>query len=287
MQTDVGQPWHENKNGRGEYCYGAASEDGFCSFGDPSREERLLILGDSTIESLCPDLVPRLVQEGYFVTTMNSSACPFVPSFFLTEDGHVWDDRSYPCDVEYQRRRQEIINKNPGATIVLGGQTLSQLWQTGRFELKSEGAVSYQDAYVENVKLLLEHGHPMVHLGPLPRFPEHAGRAWITYLRQWRRRDPSLRELRPQDLLPVASMPISDFERSTADWFELFSRIKHGNLTFVEPHLIFCGSWLPDRCVSNDGRTLLFVDEQHPSRSGSRLINQMIVDAIKSMRQRP
>ena len=69
----------------------------------------------------------------------------------------------------------------------------------------------------------------------------------------------------------------------TFESFELFDSIIHKNITRVYPHKLFCNNQIKDRCIVHDSETAFYVDSNHPSISGSKLINQLILNKIESI----
>ena len=71
-------------------------------------------------------------------------------------------------------------------------------------------------------------------------------------------------------------------ERNSSS-FELLNSVKGKNIYRVYPHKLFCDNVIKNRCVTHDEKNLFYVDEEHPSLLGSRMINDLILDEIEKI----
>jgi hypothetical protein len=53
----------------------------------------------------------------------------------------------------------------------------------------------------------------------------------------------------------------------------------------VYPEQLFCNNLLENRCIIYNDRILYFTDQVHPSVTGSKLINNLIIEKIRYINQ--
>ena len=57
----------------------------------------------------------------------------------------------------------------------------------------------------------------------------------------------------------------------------MFNKIRHKNYFLLKPHLLFCDTIIENKCASNNGRGLFFVDSNHPTNLGADMITKMVM----------
>ncbi len=267
-------PWFKAKNSLGQNCYGTYGKDAFCHFQKEGNQKTLIIIGDSNVESLTFDLTPRALRSGYNVITMNSSACYFAPEFYSIKDDKPRRIRNQPCDLEFQNLRLKTIQRHKGATLLLGGALDVYLTKDG-YSMRNDDGLNLTDHYTETLRGLLDEGYTILQMTPTPRFSKLVGQSVFNTLNTYD-------NISPDFLAGVLSYDLNYFYEYTHDATKLLESIEHPNYQIIYTHMPFCGSILPDKCVSNNGRALFFIDLNHPSLKGSEMINDLIINRLDS-----
>lgn len=73
------------------------------------------------------------------------------------------------------------------------------------------------------------------------------------------------------------------FKKRTRTSFELLNSIKGDSIYRVYPHTIFCNTFVRNRCVTQNKKEIFYSDDDHPSTSGVKLINELIMNKIKEI----
>lgn len=277
LSDDFNQkPWQDMKDAEGRYCYGDYGKSDFCNFSVAGNSKQVLLIGDSTVESISSDLTPLLLKRGFNVVTMNSSTCMYLPSFYSVENGSAREIPNEPCDVDFQAQRREKIKEFPGSTIILGGAINRYI--TNKAFLPKSGELSITEGYKLAINELLESGYTVVQLAPFPQFKHNPSQL--------------LKNAKPIGNSPselstfyrhISSYDIGWHTKANLNAYNTFSEIRHEKFFVLRPDLIFCDTFLEDACVSNDGNRLFFVDHVHPAHAGAKLISKYIVDEISNI----
>ncbi|MGH1456466.1 MAG: acyltransferase family protein [Alphaproteobacteria bacterium] len=265
-------PWFRVKNDVGQNCYGTYAKDDFCYFERDENNQTLLVIGDSNVESLSFDLVPRALDAGYNVVTMNSSACYFTPDFYSIKNDKPRHIKNQPCDLKFQNRRLDTIKKHPGATLLLGGALDVYLTADG-YSMRNDDGLDLAEHYKKNVQSMLNDGYRVIQMTPTPRFSKLVGQSIFNILNTYN-------NITPEFLASILSYDQGYYFDYTGDAMNLLKRINHPNFNIVYTHMSFCNTTLAERCVSNDGEHLFFIDLNHPSITGSKKINDMILKEL-------
>ena len=70
------------------------------------------------------------------------------------------------------------------------------------------------------------------------------------------------------------------YKERTQSSFELLDSIKNTNLHRVYPHTLFCNTTFMDRCMTHDNESIFYVDDDHTSKKGAEMINDLIMKKI-------
>ena len=278
-------PWLIMKNDQDQHCFGDYGKTEFCQFpADPALGEVLLV-GDSTLEVLSVNLTPNLVAAGQSVTSLNSSACFFLPGFFAVNSGEPRIVPDTPCDADYQARRLTRITEHPGATVLLGGAFDLYLENASYGFAPEAGAQTIAEGYVSAVNALLEAGHSVVQIAPFPRFEENVSQEIQREIRSLTQAGMLPRhghgfEAFETQIRSVQAYPMTRYLEQTAAAFDTFARIEHPNFSVVEIHPLFCDTLVADTCLSNDGQRMYFSDQLHPGPLGAEMIARHVMQHL-------
>lgn len=266
-------PWFRMKNNQGRKCYGTYGKEDFCYFREEKNEKTLIVIGDSNVESLSFDLVPKALSAGYDVVTMNSSACYFAPDFYSVKDNQERRIPDQPCDLEFQKRRMKTIQSHPDATILLGGALDVYLTPDG-YSMRNDDGMVLRNEYKKYVRKLLESGYSVIQMTPTPRFGKLVGQTIFNHI--------NLYHMPSDYMTSILSYNEGYYFEYAGDAIKIIEEIDHPDYHIIYTHQPFCDRILPDICVSNDGENLFFIDLNHPARAGARKISDLVIEKLQN-----
>ena len=62
--------------------------------------------------------------------------------------------------------------------------------------------------------------------------------------------------------------------------YKIYDSIKNKNVSRIYPEKILCNSLIIDRCITHDRRKVFYIDDDHPSIEGAKLIVNKIEKAM-------
>ncbi|RED18267.1 acyltransferase family protein [Pontivivens insulae] len=278
-------PWLIMRNEADEHCFGDYGKESFCVFEPDAARGDVILAGDSTMEALSVALTPRLLEQDQRVTSLNSSACFFLPGFRAMNSGQPRVVPDTPCDFDYQARRLAEIEAIRNATVILGGAFDLYLENTSYGFEAEDGRTPIATGYVNAVNTLLAGGYRVVQIAPFPRFDDNVSQAIQREIQAIRSSDGV--PVSEDDLVAfearirsVLSYPESRYTERTEAAFATFGRIDHHAYTVVEVASLFCDTLVADTCLSNSGQRMYFSDQLHPGRYGGALIADAVLDHL-------
>jgi len=254
----------------GELCF--ASKE-FCVYEAKNSIKSVFIVGDSILEGLSPDLKTRLLKDGYNVVMMNNSLCHFMPEF-----NSVLGDRQriasrQICDYKYQELRLKKILSVPEAVIILGGVLPFE-----NFQHHKNKKLDLEGVYIKYVKELLNKNYKIIQLTDVLSYNEN-----ITELLQKKSFKQKLIDSKKNIKFDFfLSISQEEFINKNQRQHTLFSSIVHKNYARISNSEIFCNTILKEKCIFNNEKNLYIHDHTHYTKKGSELVNNMIINKIKS-----
>ncbi|MDC1176324.1 acyltransferase family protein [Candidatus Pelagibacter sp.] len=70
------------------------------------------------------------------------------------------------------------------------------------------------------------------------------------------------------------------FINRTKSSFELLDSIIGENIYRIYPHEFLCNTIIKDRCINHDSTNIYYRDDNHPTKEGAKVINDMIVNKL-------
>ena len=279
--------WNSLKVNR-ERCNGR--DDNFCEFGN-SFGKNIFIVGDSHLASLSIDLIDRLKDKNKLIMMTNRGCWMIKDTYrFKDKEKKILDEK---CGLDYQKKRIEMIRQKPNSIILLGGRMplyLSQhffdneeggiennenngFWKV--FEHKEQKPI--KEAIKDTMLKLMNDGHKIVLLYPIPEV------GWDVPKKLFRDLPKDVNRLKNwlDDYRITTSYEV--YQKRTQPSFELFDSIHHPNLYRVYPHKLLCDNQIKGRCITHDDENIFYVDDDHPSNEGAKLINNLIIDKLKEI----
>lgn len=262
LQSDLSErPWTFNKTKDGKLCYGWYDKDKFCSFGPSDSDKNLFIIGDSNMETISSALINVFAPKGYRITTMNSSACYFIPNSFSGTNGTPRVIANEPCDESFQTLRLRQLTKTSNNLLVIGGMLDVYLKQDG-LGFESSNNVSIKNNFVENIRALVSKGTKVALVYPYPRAKENIGKLAFEELRDASPTDLTSLRKQVETLRVATAYETSEFILYSKEAFELLDSIKSENIIRIYPHHLFCDD---KTCNFLSDNSLHVVDYNHPS----------------------
>ncbi len=274
--------WKTLKNEKGETCW--KKVDDYCIF-NPDGKKKAIIIGDSQVGSIAPNLKDRLIAEDYRVKIILFGGCWYLPDFTKFESTGEIDDS---CDSKTQNKIREILLSSTNETIIIGGRLplyLSKKYfdnEEGGEERRLMGSdfgyfkslnnsLTVKKTIRNSLNELLEKGHKVVLIYPIPEVGWHVPKKINS---NWKNR------FFNNEYKKDITTSFEVFKKRTKESFDLLNSINHTNLSKVYPHKLFCNNPIKDRCITHDDRFIFYADDDHPSKVGAKMINNLILDKI-------
>ena len=249
----------------GKECFSRNKD--FCKFGE--GQKKIILLGDSHLGSLSFDLKNRIDKDYSFVPITNVS-------YFHTRNLHLIDKRSKIVNKNYDELREridKILKNSKNNIIILGGATSlyfyhkrvkgrSLHWE-GQFvdKIKFEYNPKYIEDDFRNIiqDLLLD--NEVILLYPIPEIGTN------------------LQTKKFENMTRIYKYPYSDFLYQNKEVINFYDSLNFAKLHKIFPHEVFCDK-LSNLCKTHDAENFFFFDGYHPSLSGAKMINNLILEKI-------
>lgn len=266
------------------------SEDGPRDWVVGGNRGRVILVGDSQMRTLTGSFIEAARVQGFQFSSYTEVGCQLLIGL---EKASKTDGQVEPgCDALTQQARLDWINSHGPATVVLGGR-LPLILSGDRFDnLEGGYEGNYSDyfrvpgtegydaqisseqivaSYRETVKLLLENGHQVVLVYPIPEVGWHV---------------PNM--LARKTLLNGFDWPLPEglttsyqvFKERAASSYALLDSLSSQSLVRVYPEVLFCNQELPGRCSTHSDEEIFYADEHHPSLAGARMITRHVLAEI-------
>lgn len=255
---------------------------------------RVILAGDSHANVMAPALKRWALTSGFDFAKTSVSGCQLLADANRVRKADLVPRKN--CTAETQSQRIDFILNSEPATVVLSGR-LPLILEEDRFDNREgmyEGNMDefIQDSsnslsskkrrqafirnkYLETVQKILDAGHRVVLIYPIPEVGWHVPR---TLLKRIDGKFLRAREIAQQN--PVTTSH-EVFRRRTDRSYELLDQIQHENVARIYPEHLFCDNVIPGRCVTHDQEVSYYRDDDHLSEAGASLL----VDEIKSVLQ--
>ena len=256
-----------------------------CPIGDPNGRPGVAVVGDSHAAVLGGSFDEALAAVGRKGTEFTQAGCPYVPGFTRR------DHRTPKCPQFTSEVHKRIMP--PGTdTIFLAGRYTLQLdghvfdnGEGGREKGETAGYIpegidkdtmseddrraAVRKGYADAVTELLAAGKRVVLIYPIPEAGWHVPRV--------------LAERRTNENFDPLTTSYERYRERNAGVFRAFDAIPDNpNLVRVYPDRVFCNTVLPGRCMTHDGDALYYVDDDHLSKDGARLVVQAAINAAEA-----
>ena len=259
------------------------NKDGYCIFN--SKENKTLILiGDSHMQTLEKPLLKFSNENKFRLIVLNRPTC-----FYFLDLDLIIRDRLSGCTAKYQEQRRKIILSQPNATVIMGGRTPLYLSGEGfdnqegggdnkkakgffykikdtPIKKKDDHNVLLNKSFNKTINDLLNNSIKIVLIYPVPEVGWNVSKKLITRLALNRDGLKGVFESNPLTTSHEVFM-----ERSKKI-HEIYDGINDENITRIYPEKVLCNSLIKDRCVTHDKSKVFYIDDDHLSYDGAKLI---------------
>ena len=267
------------------------NQDGYCVF-NPKKNRTLILIGDSHMQTLEKPLLEFSNKNKFKLVILNRSTC-----FYFLDLDVIIKNRLSNCTAKYQEERRKIILSQSNATVIMGGRTPHYLSGEnfdnlegggdntkikGFFYKMNNDPISKQsnnntlinnslnktinDLQANNIKVLLVY--------PIPEVGWNVSKKLITRL-----------ALSSEGLKGIfLSNPLTTshkvfLERSN-NIYKLYNNVDNENILRIYPERVLCNTLVKDRCITHDESNVFYIDDDHLSYDGAKLIVNKIKDAL-------
>jgi peptidoglycan/LPS O-acetylase OafA/YrhL len=259
------------------------NKDGYCIFN--SKENKTIILiGDSHMQTLEKPLLKFSIDNRYKLIVLNSPTC-----FYFLDLDLIIKNRLSGCTSKYQEERRKIILSQPNATVIMGGRT-SFYFSGEDFDNQEGGGnakkakgffynikdtpirkkesqlVLINKSFNKTINELLNNNIKIVLIYPIPEVGWNVSKKLIAKL-----------ALNMDGLKGVfESNPLTTshkvFLERSEKVYRIYNSIENKNITRIYPEKIFCDTLIKSRCITHDQSKVFYIDDDHLSIDGAKLI---------------
>ena len=275
------KPWLALRDDNG-LCDGRTSQ--FCTF-NKGGKRRVFITGDSHMGSIMWELKSRLTEGNYTYSASTLGGCWYLPEFnkiYLKTKMH---DTS--CNVSYQQNVREMLIKEKGGIVILGGRLPAFLSHEDFNNTEGGGSaiptniifehadkvMNLKEGIVSSIKELLNNHQNVILIYPIPEVGWHVPKELFKQKKSY---------LITRHFDPVTTS-YDVYKKRSKESFELLDSIQHPNLYRVYPHTLFCNNKIPGRCITHTDKDIFYGDEHHLSLKGAVLVNELIMNKIETI----
>jgi peptidoglycan/LPS O-acetylase OafA/YrhL len=246
-----------------------------------SNNKTVFLIGDSQMETLRLDLKKRVQHNNYEFDESIVNECLFFPGFnrVIAKTGKM----SQSCNINYYSELENKLKKEKNSILIFGGRF--PLYIENSFFDNEEGGIedknlwryryissrnfkSIQDSFRDSVYKLSKINQVIL-IYPIPEVGWHISQKFFNQL--------------PKEII---STSYKVYKKRTKSSFELLDSIKGENIYRVYPNKIFCNTIIKDRCITHDEKNVFYLDHNHPSLEGAKMINDLILFKIKEIEKK-
>ena len=259
---------------RGEACFNNSNGCEFNTFSD----KKVFVIGDSLVNTISYDLNKRLISKGYQTNFFYIGDCLYFPKFDrVLRNTKIIDDK---CNKEYFSRIENKILNNDNQIIIFFGRFTLQLsnkrfdnmeggiendnliWE---YDLINEENISRELSFINSINKI-SNSNKIIFLYPLPEVGWKVDR--IIHKKKI-----NLRTL---------STSLDVFKDRNEISFKFLDSFKSDNIFRIFPHKLFCETVI-NRCIIHNNSDIFYHDGLHPSISGVKMINDLIIKEIEKI----
>ena len=261
-----------------------------CKF-NISSNKNVYLIGDSHMASIMFDLKNRVIEKKYQFITSIVNGCVYFPGFDLVTVNTIMPDKF--CNNDYFLDLEKELNNNKDSVIIFGGRFPMYFNEYYYFDNKEGGiennGMKWNKKYAKksnynNIKdsfknsiLKLSKKNKIILIYPIPEV------GWDPFKKinlSWVK---SKKKTNSQFSFENITTSYDVYKKRSNSTFELFDSIQNDNIYRVYPSNIFCNTVFKNRCITHNNKDIFYVDDDHLSLSGSKLLNNLVIKELEKI----
>lgn len=280
--------WNFLKDSNGVICHHKING---CVFNE-SETDKVFLIGDSLMGTIMNDLTKKLINKNYSVTTSTIVSCLYFPGFDRVniKTGKIEEE----CNDEYFTKLHSFLMKQNNAIIIFAAMYPRQL-ENSHFDNEEGGNIdsgpihhkyiatgkykTIGDSFKESLESLSINNKVII----VYPFPETG---WDIPTLLFNIIPKTIKDSKNflKDKKNYITTSYKVFKKRNKSSFDLLESIKGNNIFKVKPHELFCDNKISERCLTHDDKNIFYSDKDHPSIKSSEMINELIIDKIKKIK---
>lgn len=261
-------------------------EDNFCFFGNEKNSEKIILLGDSHVNTLLFDLKNKSLEKNISVISTSSSGFIYLPDFILIDKRN----NKVEADINKNQNIKLLLDKNKNSFVVYFARFPLYLSEKEFFLNPQDDDNAYNFKIVhKNNKLTLRQGiistlkeislnHNLIIVYPFPEAGLNVpSRFYSNYLGK-------NNKLKKEQILKKEYLFIEHnvVKERVKDSYNLLNAVQGKNIFRIYPKDFICNSLDDKKCFLHDDKSIFYRDWNHPGLSITKKINREIFKIIKN-----
>lgn len=278
------RPWQKLRNDNLKICH---NSEKFCKFIKKEEYPNIYILGDSHASILMNGIKKEFVDKNKFNLITTTSSCFGMPDFNFFKENQIIQD---PCNSKHYKKILKTISATKNNIIIISARFPLYL-SNGKYfdnrqgdierngdkfyQLKSNNNItSVEQGYLNFFDKLNKISKKIIVVYPVPEVGFNVPRRIFNLIKE--KKLDNLNNARNMKNLTTS---YEVYLNRTRKSFNLLNKLNY-DISRIYPHKIFCDK---ERCFTVLNNQILYSDNNHLSLSGSKLINEMIINEIKRL----
>ena len=261
-----------------------------------TKRKRLITIGDSMMQSIAPTLREIAIKNNIQYASSIFVGCPLVLG--VTKYVKSSLKREKQCNSDFAQKRLQFILSSPPSTIVVnsrlplylsssefinkeyGSTPVSEWAYIYLSDLQDKNTINWQSnklqiaaQYKLTIDKIINAGHNVILVYPFPELGFNLPKE--LYQKSNGNNDKAIKLMSSEPF----NISYQEFKIRSKDAYELLDSIKHEKVIRVLPENLFCNKAVLGRCETHNSKNLFYKDNVHPSKTGAKLISEMIINA--------
>ena len=278
------RPWQKLRNDNLIICH---NNQNFCKFIKKKEYPNIYILGDSHASVLMSGIKKDFVDRKNFNLITTTSSCFGMPNFNFVKGDQIIKE---PCNSQHYNKILKAISATKNNIIIISARfplylSNGEYFDNKQGDIEANGETFYQLKSIDK-KTSIEQGYisffnklnkiskKVIVVYPVPEVGFNVPRRILNLMKEKK-----LENLNNAKSIKNLSTSYEVYINRTKDSFNLLNKLNN-KISKIYPHQIFCDQ---KRCYTILNSQILYSDSNHLSLSGSKLINEKIIDEIKKI----
>ena len=278
------RPWQKLRNDNLKICH---NNKKFCKFIKKEEYPNIYILGDSHASTLMNGIKEEFVDKNEFNLITTTSSCFGMPDFNFFKGNQIIQD---PCNSQHYEKILKTISSTKKNIIIISARfplylsngkyfdnKQGDIERNGEqfYQLKSNNKItSVEQGYLNFFDKLNKISNKIIVVYPVPEVGFNVPRRIFNLMKE--KKLDNLNDARNMENFTTS---YEVYLSRTRKSFNLLNKLNY-DISRIYPHKIFCNK---EKCFTVLNNQILYSDNNHLSLSGSKLINEMIIDEIKRL----